>query len=263
MTNKTDFIPYIEARALLESRFPDVTDGEIALWLRNDDIHGRSNQSANAKKINYYSLELDFKGKTQDPEAKWGKMMEFLNRFFYDPQELATFSPYNRYRRFAWVADYAKRLGIDEDNLMGILVREYKNEEPQHQLAWNEPSPYYLPYHPNPNGDDIPNRIKEILHDENWINQIAEFSLLKMLRSRCFASIVKRPMSRSSPLLHESRPDFKTPSLASVRAANSNFPLVTSKSCCEPNNARALPLQPAPFSHRGVYLHSRRMSYPR
>ena len=96
-----------------------------------------------------------------------------------------------------------------------------------------------------------------------FANQIAEFSLLKMLRSRCFASIVKRPMSRSSPLLHESRPDFKTPSLASVRAANSNFPLVTSKSCCEPNNARALPLQPAPFSHRGVYLHSRRMSYPR
>jgi hypothetical protein len=75
--------------------------------------------------------------------------------------------------------------------------------------------------------------------------------------------IVQRPISRSSPLLHESRPDFKTPSLASVRAANSNFPLVTSKSCCEPNNARALPLQPAPFSHRGVYLHSRRMSYPR
>jgi hypothetical protein len=54
-----------------------------------------------------------------------------------------------------------------------------------------------------------------------FANQIAEFSLLKMLRSRCFASIVKRPMSRSSPLLHESRPDFKTPSLASVRAANS------------------------------------------
>ena len=98
-----------------------------------------------------------------------------------------------------------------------------------------------------------------------FANQIAEFSLLKMLRSRCFASIVKRPISRSSPLLHESRPDFTTQSLAPVRAANSNFPLVpvTSKSCCEPNNARALPLQPAPFSHRGVYLHSRRMSYPR
>ena len=88
----------------------------------------------------------------------------------------------------------------------------------------------------------------------------------KFREAACFPSrdlIVQRPISRSSPLLHESRPDFKTPSLASVRAANSNFPLVTSKSCYEPNNARALPLQPAPFSHRGVYLHSRRMSYPR
>ena len=44
-------------------------------------------------------------------------------------------------------------------------------------------------------------------------NRIAEYGLLKMLRSRCFATIVQRPISRSSPLLHEPRPDLESPSL--------------------------------------------------
>ena len=68
--------------------------------------------------------------------------------------------------------------------------------------------------------------------------QTSSISLLRMLHSRCFATIVQRHVSRSSLLLPaaggEPRPDFKTPSLASVRAANSDFPLVTSKSWYEP-----------------------------
>ena len=54
-------------------------------------------------------------------------------------------------------------------------------------------------------------------------NRIAEYGLLKMLRSRCFATIVQRPISRSSPLLHEPRPDLEPPSLERVRAADSDF----------------------------------------
>ena len=54
-------------------------------------------------------------------------------------------------------------------------------------------------------------------------NRIAEYGLLKMLRSRCFATIVQRPVSRSSPVLHEPRPDLEPPSLERVRAADSDF----------------------------------------
>ena len=69
--------------------------------------------------------------------------------------------------------------------------------------------------------------------------RIAGYGLLKLLRSRCFATIELSPYFAKQPNVSRNANSVTTPSRAAVRAATSDFPLVTFPSLMRTERVRA------------------------